>query len=106
MHDWIKLVTRAGETVNSPNQADLESSLVELFGSALDDEHPDSWIECGSNRGALHTLNIFQSGRAIYTRYCDADMSGEEERRELRVRGVADAMRLWNAVIEGRHHAL
>jgi hypothetical protein len=79
---------------------------MELFGSPLHDEHPDSWIECGSEGGALHTLNIFHSGRAIYVRYCDADMSGEEERKELHVRDVADAMRLWNLVMEGRHRAL
>lgn len=106
MYDWIKLVTRGGKTIDSPSQADLESSLMELFGSPPDEEHPDSWIECGSERGPLHTLNIFQSGRAIYVRYCDADMSAEEEKRELHVRNVADAIRLWNVVMEGRHGAL
>ena len=106
MHEWIKLVTRAGQTVSSPSQVELESALTELFGSLVDDEHPDSWIECGSDGGALHTLHIFQSGKAIYVRYCDADMSGEEERKEFHAQSVPDAMRLWNAIIEGRQHAL
>jgi hypothetical protein len=106
MHDWIKLVTRTGQTVTSPSQGELENALTELFGSPRDDEHPDSWIECGSEGGALHTLSIFQSGNAIYVRYSDADMSDEEEQKELHVRGVADGMRLWNCVIEGRHDEL
>jgi hypothetical protein len=104
MYDWIKLVTRAGQTVHSPSQVDLESALMDLFGSSSDDEHPNSWIECGSEGGSLHTLSIFQSGKAIYARYSDADMSTEEEHRELTVRSVPDAMFAWNALIEGRQH--
>jgi hypothetical protein len=106
MYDWIKLVTRAGQTVHSPSQVDLESALMDLFGSSRDDEHPNSWIECGCEGGALHTLSIFQSGKAIYVRYSDADMSTEEEQRQLTVRSVPDAMFAWNAVIEGRQHEL
>jgi hypothetical protein len=106
MYDWIRLVTRSGRTVASPSRADLESALTELFGSSRDDEHPASWIECGCEGGALHVLSIFQSGKAIYVRYADADMSSEEEQRQVVVPGAADAMRVWNAVIEGRHHEL
>jgi len=105
-YDWIKLVTRAGQTIHSPSRRDLEGALLELFGSPRDDEHPDAWIECGCEGGALHTLSIFQSGNAIYARYSDADMSTEEEQRQLSVRSVPDAMLAWNALIEGRQHEL
>jgi hypothetical protein len=106
MYDWIKLVTRSGQTVSSPSPAELERALIELFSSPLDDEHPNSWIECGSEGGPLHTLNIFQSGKALYVRYSDADMSAEDAKRQFHVGGVAEAMSLWNALIEGRHAAL
>jgi hypothetical protein len=106
MYDWIKLVTRSGQTVSSPSSAELESALIDLFSSPLDEEHPNSWIECGSEGGPLHTLNIFQSGKALYVRYSDADMSAEEAKSQFHVGGVAEAMSLWNALIEGRHPAL
>jgi hypothetical protein len=106
VHEWIKVVTRMGQTIGSPSQGQLRSTLDELFQSPLDEEHPDSWLECGSEEGELHTLSIFQSGRAIYTRYSDADMTDELEVREVRAETVEEGLRLWNALAEGRHGEL
>lgn len=105
MHEWINLTTRIGESIQNPRADQLRAALEELFASK-DEEHPDSWVECGSEQGPLYSLTFFYSGRGIYTKYSDADMTEELETRELKVSGPAEALQYWEYLISGRYEKL
>lgn len=105
MHQWVALTTRTGETVQNPTNEQLRSSLEELFAFS-DDEHPDAWIECGSEDKPLHELSVFFSGYAIYTVYSDPDMTEELESRRLKALGVEAALGLWELLINERYSEL
>ena len=101
MHDWITITKVFGEYVHEPTKADMRSALEELFTNA-DDDHPDTWIECGSESGPLYCLSIFSSGYAIYTKYSDADMTEELEKKEISQVDVDAALNLWSNLVEGK----
>ncbi|ODC02831.1 hypothetical protein BFW38_03960 [Terasakiispira papahanaumokuakeensis] len=105
MHEWVNLTTRIGESIQNPQTDQLRAALDELFASK-DEEHPDSWVECGSEQGPLYSLTFFYSGRGIYTQYSDADMTEELENREIKVSGPAEALQLWEYLISGLHEKL
>ncbi|XQE65155.1 hypothetical protein ACOAPY_10620 [Pseudomonas sp. P3C3] len=105
MHQWINLTTRYGNTIANPTSEQLKSALQEIF-SSKDDEHPDCWIECGTQAGELHTLSVFSSGYAIFTRYSDFDMSEEIESRKLPAKDISSAQVLWTALINARYGEL
>jgi len=102
MHEWSTLTTRLGDSVRGPSESDMRCALQELFGSQRDDEHPDSWLECGSTGGPLYTMSIFQPGYGIFVKYSDADMSEELVSRTVDAPDAEAALRLWKAVIGGR----
>jgi hypothetical protein len=106
MHEWTKLTTRLGATTVKVDSNALRSALTELFTSPQDDEHPDCWIECGSQDGPLYTISIFQSGYGIYTKYSDLDMTDELESKELKAPTVDAALLLWDHLIQGRYEEL
>ncbi|WP_148415331.1 hypothetical protein [Noviherbaspirillum massiliense] len=106
MHEWTTLTTRYGVTTQIVDSTTLRNALTELFTSPRDDEHPDCWIECGSQDGPLYTLNIFQSWYGIYTKYSDVDMTEELETKELKAPTVEAALRLWEALIHERYEEL
>lgn len=64
MHEWIKLTTRHGDSIGNPGQEQMRGALVDVF-SDQDEEHPDCWLECGSENGELVVLSVFNSGYAL-----------------------------------------
>lgn len=100
MHDWITLTTVFGESVESPSELDMRAALKELF-SSVDDEHPDAWIECGTEDGPLYSISIYSSGYAIYTKYSDADMTEELETKEIENVDASIAFELWSKLAAG-----
>lgn len=102
MHYWIKLTTGSGEDVPAPTRPAMEAALQELFDSSKDDEHPDCWLECGSENGPLYTLSIFQTGHGRFNKYTDVDMFEEQIFRMVEAPNVESSLRLWQALIDGR----
>lgn len=94
MHDWVTLTTRLGETISQPDTTQLKQTLDELF-SFEDYEHPDAWINCGSDTGPLYSISIFSSGYALYAKYSDADMTEELETKRIAPLDQASALALW-----------
>jgi len=84
MTSWVTLTSRFGQSHEDPSDEDLKIALNELF-SINNLEHPDAWIECGSDDGPLETLSMYGSGYAHYTKYSDADMSDELEKNGSRI---------------------
>ncbi len=105
MHEWVNLTTRLGETVRNPKQEQLREALKELFSSS-DEEHPDSWIECGSQDGPLYSLSFVSSGRGRYTKYSDVDMTDELEVKELNAASSEEALQLWQYLINEQYERL
>lgn len=100
MIEWTNLAGCFGEGVQNPSDDDLKKALRELFKSQ-GDEHPDAWIECGSENGPLYSLSIFSSGYALYTKYSDADMSDELENKKIESVTEGSAFTLWKNLIDG-----
>ncbi|MGI9262029.1 MAG: hypothetical protein ACR2QR_08335 [Woeseiaceae bacterium] len=101
MHEWVNLTNFLGESILNPSERQLSAALRELFASR-DDEHPDAWIDCGSNDGPLYSLSIFSSGYAIFTKYSDADMSEELEEIEIANIDVDTGLALWKDLVAGK----
>ncbi len=101
MFEWSNLTTCFGNVVSNPSEPMLKQSIVELFESQ-NGEHPDAWVECGSENGPLCSVSIYSSGYALFTKYSDVDMSEELENR--RVDNVTQdvALQLWKNLIIGR----
>jgi hypothetical protein len=102
MHEWKILTSRMGNDIRSPSRSQMLTVLDELFSSKRDDEHPDCWLRCGSNEGSLDVVSVYQSGRAEYVKYSDSDMTTELGRKTLSVGSAAEALALWEALIEDR----
>lgn len=100
MHDWTTLTTHLGDDTSSPSNEQLKNALSELFKSN-DDEHPNSWIECGSEDSFLYSLDIYSSGFALYTKYSDVDMSDELEYKRIDNVNEEIAFNLWQHLIAG-----
>jgi len=105
MHEWVNLTTRLGETVRNPKPEQLREALAELF-SSFDKEHPDSWIECGSQNGPLYSLSFVSSGRGRYTKYSDVDMTDELEVKDLNASSPEEALELWQRFIQEQYENL
>jgi len=105
MHEWVILTTRTGESIQNPQTDQLRGALEELFASQ-NEEHPDCWVECGRDQGPVHSLTVFYSGRGIYTKYSDADMTEELETHEIKVSGPAEALQFWEHLINGQYEKL
>ena len=101
MHEWVNLTTRMGDDIKNPTMEQLKNTLEELFASN-DAEHPDAWIECGTDDGPLYSISVYSGGYAIYTKYSDADMTEELEEKEIKKLDVDSALELWNKLIAGR----
>ncbi|WP_156479969.1 hypothetical protein [Collimonas pratensis] len=72
----------------------MRKALEELFLSA-DDDHPDTWMECGTEGGPLYCISIYSSGYAIYKKYSDVDMTSELETKEVANVDLNVALDLW-----------
>lgn len=101
MHEWVTITKVFGEYVHEPTKDDMRQALEELFASA-DNDHPDTWLECGSEAGPLYNISVFSSGYAIYTKYSDADMSEELEKKEISQVTIEEALTLWINLAEGK----
>lgn len=99
MAEWVNLTTCFGDGTQNPSEDQLRVSLKELFQSN-DNEHPDAWIECGSENGPLFSISVFVSGYAIYTKYSDVDMSEELESRKIENVTEETAFQLWKELID------
>jgi hypothetical protein len=105
MHEWITLTTRYGHCIRNPSRRQLQAALDELFASQ-DPEHPDCWLECGSEGQPLHALSFFSSGTGSYTTYSDSDMSEELQSKEVAAKTSAVALLLWEHLINERYEKL
>jgi hypothetical protein len=105
MHEWVTLTTRMGESIANPSQRQLRQALEDLFSSE-DEEHPDCWIECGTQAGPLHSYSFFSSGRGVYTKYSDVDMDEELESKECVVNDPETALWQWEHLIIGEFEKL
>lgn len=105
MHQWVNLFPRNEDTVTNPDREQMIAALVELFASD-DDEHPDCWIECGTQNGELHSISIYSSGYAIFERFSDFDMSDELESKRLQAENVDAALKLWEDLINADYDKL
>lgn len=105
MHEWIKLTSRWGVEKQNPALSDLKEALNELFG-ADDNEHPDAWLECGSENGPLYVTSIFSSGHAIFTKYSDADMGEELQKTRIDNINHESGLRLWQNLIAGKSEVI
>ncbi|MFZ6781224.1 hypothetical protein ACO0LD_30685 [Undibacterium sp. Ji83W] len=106
MHEWIKLTSRWGVEKKNPVLADLKEVLNELFAADKDDEHPDAWLECGSETGPLYVVSIFSSGCAVFTKYSDADMGEELQKTKMDDINLESGLRLWTNLIEENHEEI
>lgn len=100
MHDWITVSTVFGKTLREPTEGEMHAALTELF-SIADEEHPDTWMECGSEDGPLYCVSIFGSDYAIYTKYSDVVMTQELERKKISPVNLESALVLWNNLATG-----
>lgn len=101
MHDWIRVTRVFGQSIRKPSAADMRNAIGELFSDA-DKDHPDAWIECGSEGGPLYCLSIFSSGYAVYTKYSDADMTEEIEAKNISPVDANIAFVLWENLANGK----
>ena len=102
MHEWITITRVFGQYVNEPSETDMRRALEELFSSA-DGDHPDTWMECGTEGGPLYCTSIYASGYAIYKKYSDADMTAELETKEIANVDISVAFDLWRNLALGIH---
>ncbi|WP_085718580.1 hypothetical protein [Pseudomonas sp. B28(2017)] len=105
MHEWINLTARHGDTIEKPSVEQMKSVLQDLF-SDRDEEHPDCWLQCGSQNGELVVLSVFDSGYAIFTRYADQDMLEELEVRRVPAHDVSTALALCVSLIGGHYEEI
>jgi len=99
-HEWVNLTSVLGETTITPSEEQLADALRELFANP-DDEHPDAWINCGSDDGPLFNISVFSSGYAVYTKYSDVDMTEELETLTIPNVDAAAGLMLWRNLIAG-----
>lgn len=100
MHEWVHLNPVNGDTISNPSRDQLALALRQLFADP-DSEHPDTWINCGSDDGPLYNLSVYSSGYATYTKYADVDMCDELESSRIHDLDVDTALALWENLIAG-----
>ena len=101
MHEWFNLTDYLGEDTSNPTDEQLKAALALLF-EAKDNEHPNAWITCGSEKGKLYTLDIYSDGFALYTVYNNVDMEEELEYRRIENVTSAVAFDLWKNLINDK----
>lgn len=101
MHEWVTVTKVFGEYLHDPTTPEMKAALEELFSHA-DSDHPDTWIECGSESGPLYSISIFSSGYALFTKYSDADMTEELETKKISPVDIDTSLALWVNLIEGK----
>ena len=106
MEEWSTLTGRWGKTVKNPANADLYEALDDLFAAHADDEHPDAWLNSGSENGPLYSVSIFSSGYAIFTKYSDADMREELESKEIPNIDRESGFKLWKNLIDKNYNGI
>lgn len=100
MINWIKLTTMIGKTISSPDEVEMKDALQQLFLYGTS-EHPDCWLEKGSETGQLDVISVFASGYAIHTQYTDADMCNETLNIRIDNIDATTALQLWRDLIHG-----
>ena len=98
MNTWTTLTTIHGKTIPSPDESAMTDALRELFQSGTT-EHPDCWLEKGSDDGPMDVLSIYSSGYAIHTQYTDADMIDENFSKRIDGIDATKALKLWKELI-------
>ena len=100
MHEWINLTNHLGKNFSNPKDIQLTDALHQLF-TANDNEHPDAWIECGTEDGPLYSLSVYAGGYAIYSKFNNADMDVELENKKINNVTAQVAFDLWKNLIDG-----
>lgn len=100
MHEWVNLVGHYGKGWQNPTDENLKEALNDLFNSN-DEEHPSTWIECGTQDGPLYSIAIYGSGYALYSKYSDLDMTEELENKKIENLNEETAFDLWKSLIDG-----
>ncbi len=101
MHEWVSLFERMGGVISDPTVEQLRNTLEELF-SSNDEEHPDAWVNCGSDEGPLYNVSIYSEGYAIYSKYSDVDMTEELDSKKIKNVNIDGALELWLNLINGK----
>ncbi len=102
MFEWTTLTEVLGHSVLEPSEADMRRALSDLFAGSTDAEHPDTWIECGTEAGPLYCISVYASGYAIFTKYSDADMTAELEKKTIQPINQEGALTLWRDLVAGK----
>lgn len=101
MNCFCILTTRYGRDIPDPTSDDLQMALNEVF-SLEDDEHPNSWLRYGSDSGQMFILDVYQSGRIIFTQWADTDYEAELAAPEqLEHISHQSVLTLWQALQRG-----
>jgi hypothetical protein len=101
MHEWINLTNYLGDNFSNPTDSQLKNTLSKLFDTK-DNEHPNAWIECGTEKGPLYSLDIYSGGYAIYTVFNNVDMEEELENKKIDNINTESGFNLWNKLINGK----
>lgn len=101
LYEFVTLNGCFGSTISDPDEADLKNALAETF-KAQDEEHPDCWLECGSEAGPLQVLTVCFDGSAWLTTFSDVDMSAELAEEEFTDLDVDRALALFKKLINGK----
>ncbi len=70
------LTTRFGRDKVDPISVDLESAIDEVF-SLQDDEHPNTWLRFGSDKGEMFTLDVYHGCRIVFEQWADTEYETE-----------------------------
>lgn len=72
-------------------------------------EHPNSWLSLGFQAGdkwTVHTLDLYRSGRMIFSTYDDQDDAEPVFERTRTDVTEHEALRLWSLLASGKIEAL
>ena len=99
---WTTLWTRYGDCIASPAAADLTAALDEVLDPAVDEEHPNAWLEHGAEDGATFVLDVYAGGRVVFNQWASADYD-ERLAPDAHLTGVdrAEALALWQRLSAG-----
>ena len=78
--EWVNLVNRYGNSFESPQMTQLKRACQETIGeeAMTDREHPKCWLQCGFSDESLCVLDLYESGKLLFTLYSDWDMHSVE----------------------------
>ena len=105
---WRRLTTRFGQTIPSPDGADLHRALKELFNEKIPGlteadyaEHPSSWLTYGFDAGPMYSLDVYRKGRVVFATYADQDDAEPAEEYELSRLSPEQIEQLWGWLNDG-----